>query len=355
MSALDLRGVSKSYGGALAFDSVYLVVPSGTRAAIVGPSGSGKTTLLRLIAGFELPDAGSILLDGATLVDPASAVPAFQRSIGYVPQEGALFPHLTVSGNIGFGLPARMPGREAAISRLMDLAGLERGMAGRLPHELSGGQQQRVALARALAQQPKLMLLDEPFSALDTALRANTRRAVARVLADADVTTVLVTHDHEEALSFADQLAVMRGGRLVQAGRPTDLYLRPRDEAVASFLGESLVLDGRVAHGAADCALGRIAVDDDRVSGAAKLLLRPQQLELTMVDPQAPPDGCIAMVTERDFNGESFLLSLRIVGRDAGSAGDAKPDLMLRSPSIDAPAVGDTVSVRVRGRAHLLG
>jgi iron(III) transport system ATP-binding protein len=203
-------------------------VPTGSRTVIVGPSGSGKTTLLRMIAGFEFPDSGSLTLNGQTLVDSTHAVPAHQRQIGYVPQDGALFPHMTVAANIGFGLASKGRERQERIAELMDSVALDANMADRWPHELSGGQQQRVALARALAQQPRLMLLDEPFSALDTGLRAAMRKLVARLLADAGVTTILVTHDQSEALSFADQLAVMRNGRLVQSGHPLDLYRYPR-------------------------------------------------------------------------------------------------------------------------------
>ena len=215
----------------------------------VGPSGSGKTTLLRIIAGFEAPDAGRVTLGGQVLADGANAVPAHQRGIGFLPQDGALVLHLTVAGNVGFGLPRSTPGRAERIAELMDMVVLDTAMLARRPHELSGGQQQRVALA----QRPQLILLDEPFLALDTGLCASTHKAVAKLLGSTDITTILVTHDQAEALSFADQVAVMREGRLVQAGRPLDLYLRPNDAANAGFLGDSIVLQ------AASCRrLGRV-------------------------------------------------------------------------------------------------
>jgi iron(III) transport system ATP-binding protein len=180
-------------------------------------------------------------------------VPAHQRLIGYVPQDGALFPHMTVAANIGFGLATKGSEKQERIAELMDSVALDANMAERWPHELSGGQQQRVALARALAQQPRLMLLDEPFSALDTGLRASMRKLVARLLAEAGVTTILVTHDQSEALSFADQLAVMRQGRLVQSGHPLDLYRYPDDVQTALFLGDAVVMPARIEAGWAHC------------------------------------------------------------------------------------------------------
>src|SRR5450830_1711324 len=246
MNALELTALCKTFGTQQALADVSLAVPNGSRMVIVGPSGSGKTTLLRMIAGFEFPDSGSLTLNGQVLVDATHAVPAHQRQIGYVPQDGALFPHMTVADNIGFGLAAKHASRHARIAELMDSVALDANMARRWPHELSGGQQQRVALARALAQQPRLMLLDEPFSALDTGLRSAMRKMVARLLSDAGITTILVTHDQSEALSFADQLAVMRQGRLVQSGRPMDLYQYPVDEQTALFLGEAVVLPARI-------------------------------------------------------------------------------------------------------------
>ena len=180
MSFLTLEAVGRQYGTVVALDGIDLRVPVASRTAIVGPSGSDKTTLLRLIAGFEAPDTGRIALDGRLLADGSAAVPAYRRGIGFVPQDGALFPHLSVAANIGFGLDRGLPRRDERILELMDAVELDRGMRLRRPDELSGGQQQRVALARALAREPRLMLLDEPFSALDAGLRETMRKAVAR-------------------------------------------------------------------------------------------------------------------------------------------------------------------------------
>ena len=269
MNALELNAIFKTFGSQRALDNITLAVPSGSRTVIVGPSGSGKTTLLRMIAGFESPDSGSLSLNGKVLLDSTRDVPAHQRRIGYVPQDGALFPHMNVAANIGFGLAAKGHARDERIAELMDSVALDSNMATRWPHELSGGQQQRVALARALAQQPSLMLLDEPFSALDTGLRTAMRKMVARLLADAGVTAILVTHDQGEALSFADQLAVMRQGCLVQAGQPMALYLHPRDEQTALFLGEAVLIPARIENGWAECDLGRIAVNHQGRSNTA--------------------------------------------------------------------------------------
>jgi iron(III) transport system ATP-binding protein len=242
------------------------------------------------------------------------------------------------------------------------MVALDSAMLARRPHELSGGQQQRVALARALAQRPKLMLLDEPFSALDTGLRASTRKAVAQLLGAAGITTILVTHDQAEALSFADQVAVMRGGLLVQAGRPLDLYLRPRDAAVAGFLGDSIVLPAQLAGGWADCALGRIAVNDSGRQGAAQIMLRPEQLQVAEVPAEAAAQGsqgdaCYGAVTDTDFGGSVCVLSVRLLrGTGAAVAAPAvgwDEPLLVHSAGMHAPALGAMVRITVAGQAHV--
>lgn len=353
MNALELHSISKSYGSHRALDNVSLSVPTGSRTVIVGPSGSGKTTLLRMIAGFEFPDTGRLSLNGQTLVDSTHEVPAHQRLIGYVPQDGALFPHMTVAANIGFGLASKGRERQERIAQLMDSVALDARMADRWPHELSGGQQQRVALARALAQQPRLMLLDEPFSALDTGLRAAMRKLVARLLADAGVTTILVTHDQSEALSFADQLAVMRNGRLVQSGHPLDLYRYPEDEETALFLGDAVVMPARIEAGWAHCDLGRIPVNNHRNNSSAQIMLRPEQLQLASVVPNTTEvAGCNAVVTERDFSGNTCTLTVELQSLNAGDAPGRS--LLVRSSGLYAPPTGSTVQVSTIGHAHVL-
>jgi iron(III) transport system ATP-binding protein len=306
----------------------------------VGPSGSGKTTLLRLLAGFEAPDTGSITLDGERLADAATAVPAHRRRVGVVMQDGALFPHLTVGDNIAFGI-ARAPDRVARVAGLLDTVGLDPAMAGRKPDQLSGGQQQRVALARALALRPRLMLLDEPFSALDTGLRVATRKAVAAILGEAGITTILVTHDQAEALSFADRIAVLRDGRLVQAGPPQEVYARPADAATAELLGDAVILPALIAGGRAECSLGPVAVADPAFSGPADIVLRPEQIRLVPSDAA----GASAVVEDREFSGAWSTVTLRL--RDGTR-------LTLRQAGIGVPAPGTPVAVALAGLAHRL-
>ena len=348
MNALELNAICKSFGSQRALDNVTLAVPTGSRTVIVGPSGSGKTTLLRMIAGFEFPDSGSLSLNGQILLDSTHEVPAHQRRIGYVPQDGALFPHMSVAANIGFGLATKGPARDERIAELMDSVALDANMATRWPHELSGGQQQRVALARALAQQPRLMLLDEPFSALDTGLRAAMRKMVARLLADAGVTAILVTHDQSEALSFADQLAVMRQGRLVQAGQPLELYQHPRDEQTALFLCEAVLMPAKIKDGWADCDLGPIAVNHQGNSEMAQIMLRPEQLQLNIASTGSP--GCHGVVTERDFGGNTCTLTVTLL------AGKFEPgrSLPVHCAGLLAPPIGSAVQLTTLGRAHVL-
>ena len=249
MTDICLRGLTKSFGPVEVLRGIDLDIASGSLTAVLGPSGCGKTTLLRLIAGFTTADAGTITFDGRGVVGPGLCVPARRRRVGYVPQEGALFPHLTVEANVLFGLPRAERTRGERLDGLLELVGLEPSVAGRFPHQLSGGQQQRAALARALAPAPAVVLLDEPFSSLDAGLREDTGRAVVDVLRASGATAVLVTHDQGEALSLADQVAVMRGGRLVQASAPATVYGRPVDPGVATFVGGAVLLPGVVLSG----------------------------------------------------------------------------------------------------------
>lgn len=353
MSALVLRGIDKRFGAVQGLAKINLSAAAGSRTAIVGPSGSGKTTLLRIIAGFDAPDAGSVMLGGKLLADGAYALPAHERVIGYVPQEGALFPHLSVEANVGFGLASAAPSERAErVRELMDLVSLDRSLLARWPHELSGGQQQRVALARALAHKPSLMLLDEPFSALDTGLRASTRKAVARLLADAGITTILVTHDQGEALRFADQLAVMREARLVQVGDPVEIYRHPIDEITARFLGFAIILPARITDGLSHSQLGVIPVAGASRNGMAKIMLRPEQLRLSAAtDSATGPLGCFGVVTDAEFGGPTCDLTLSI------EAGVAEPVahalLRVRYPSNQAPTLGSRIRIAVAGLVHV--
>lgn len=342
MTFLTIDALSKSYGAAVALDEVTLHIGAGGRTAVVGPSGSGKTTLLRLLAGFDTPRSGRITMDGRVLADGASAVPAHQRDIGVVMQDGALFPHLSVADNIAFGVAGSARHRTALVHELGELVGLERSMLARKPEALSGGQQQRVALARALARRPKLMLLDEPFSALDTGLRANTRKAVAELLQSAGVTTVLVTHDQAEALSFADHVAVMDSGKILQAGPPRELYLRPRSAMIAMFLGEALILPATLSGGKAHCALGSVEVDAPGRAGRADIMLRPEQVSLSASGP-----GAACRILEVEFAGATSVFTLAM-------ASPGGSPVVLRQASDARMSVGACAWLGVSGCAHVL-
>jgi iron(III) transport system ATP-binding protein len=279
---LQLTDVSKSFGTATVLDRVSVEVERGSRLAVVGASGSGKSTLLRIIAGFETPSAGMVRLGGRLLATPTTTVSAHRRGIGYVAQDGALFPHLTVRQNVAFGL-RRTPTRDNRILEVLDLTSLDPEWLDRYPHQLSGGQQQRVALARALAPEPTVILLDEPFSALDTGLRAHTRDAMITALERSGVTTVLVTHDQEEALSFGQQIAVIADGRLVQSGRPSEVFDAPAGADIAEFLGAAVFLPAHTnGDGLAVCAVGAVPVRHDLSNGAesVRAMLRPAQLRI---------------------------------------------------------------------------
>lgn len=342
---LELRGVGKRFGGAPVLAEIDLVVPPGAPTAVVGPSGSGKTTLLRLIAGFEAPDEGAIRLDGTLLADPVAGIPAHRRDIGLVMQEGALFPHMTVIDNIRFGIPRGAGDGPARAVALMDVVGLDRDMALRAPHQLSGGQQQRVALARALARRPRLMLLDEPFSALDSGLRDDMRRATARILTDAGIAAILVTHDKDEAMEFATQLVVLRGGRLVQSGPPRELYFGPADESAAAFLGDAIILDAQVNGGIATCPLGRVPLRAAAAmaEGPARILLRPAQIVLR---PPGAAEGALLRVLHVEEIGDTARITL-------GAESAAGPSqVTFRIPARHLPPAGSRVSVALAGEAH---
>ena len=254
-SAIEALDVEKSFGPNRAVRGATLRVRKGELVALLGPSGSGKTTLLRLIAGFEVPDAGRVCIGGREVAGAAAWVEPDRRRLGMVFQDGALFPHLTVAANLAFGRPRR--GRAQECLELVGLAG----RSSSYPHELSGGERQRVALARALAADPEAMLLDEPFAALDEGLRVGLRAEVARVLRAAGASTLLVTHNQQEALSLADQVAVLRDGRIEQVGPPEEIYDRPVNRWVAEFLGDADVLPGTAADGTVRTELGRFPAD----------------------------------------------------------------------------------------------
>ncbi|GAA1800689.1 ABC transporter ATP-binding protein [Agromyces neolithicus] len=346
---LTVIGVSKCFGSTPVLDAISLDVAQGSRTAIVGASGSGKSTLLRLIAGFAEPDEGRITLGDRTLAALGTSVAAHRRGIGYVAQDGALFPHLTVAGNIAFGLPrGGGAGRTARVREVMELTALDPVLADRYPHQISGGQQQRVALARALAPRPGIILLDEPFSALDTGLREHTRRAVIDALELSGTTAVLVTHDQDEALSFGDGIGVMVDGRLAQAGSPSAVFDDPETAEIAAFLGAAVLLPAKPRDGVAECALGTIRVRHDRSNGSrvALAMVRPAQIDLVTDAP-----GANAIVHEVRPMGSLAEVSLL-----AGASGAEHPAVItLRVPphQIGDLRPGSRVAIRVDGGAVL--
>jgi iron(III) transport system ATP-binding protein len=342
-----IDGLRKSFGEREVLSGVSLEAEAGSLTAILGASGSGKTTLLRLIAGFDRADAGTIELGGRMVEGPRDFVRPERRGIGYVPQDGALFPHLSVAGNVAFGLKGRSEARIEELLALVGLAGFEK----RVPHQLSGGERQRVALARALAADPALVLLDEPFSSLDVELRTSMRREVVEVLRNAGVTAILVTHDQDEALSIADRVAVLQRGTIVQVDEPSVLYTRPVNGEVARFVGHGNLLLGRLENGVVQSVLGEISVALARPAPepcAVGVLVRPEQIDLA--DGSVAPRG---VVVNREFHGHDVLVAVRLDEPAWGPDPGDRPgfEVLVRLPGPQAPEPGARVSLRVRGTA----
>jgi iron(III) transport system ATP-binding protein len=282
--------------------------------ALLGPSGGGKTTLLRVLCGFDRADAGTIEIDGKRVVDDNLHVPTEQRRIGYVPQEGALFPHLSVTENIVFGLPRTQRRARHRVAELLRLVGLSDDYAQRMPQQLSGGQQQRVALARALAPSPSLVLLDEPFSSLDAALRLETREAVAEALAATGATAILVTHDQAEALSLGHEVAVLWEGKLIQRAAPQTLYRRPATRELAAFIGDAVLLPGIAQNGIAMCPLGALQLVAPVPDGGVDVMIRPEQIHLLSASETAADHSTVqdALVTSITYNGRDADICLQL-------------------------------------------
>jgi iron(III) transport system ATP-binding protein len=337
MALLEIKDVSVSFGETKVLSGISLELESRQLLAILGSSGAGKSTLLRLIAGFDSVASGTIALDGKTLSDGRSTVPPEKRSIGIVPQDSALFPHLNVRQNIGFGLTGlSREERDRRVDQLLGLIRMEE-FANRMPEELSGGQVQRVALARALAPKPKLVLLDEPFSALDAELRQELREGVRQVLRAEGATALMVTHDQEEALSLADRVAVLREGRIIQVGSPSEIYNSPADVGIATFLGESVLVDGKVSGGKILTDLGSLSPLNNVAEGSSGVVaIRSENFYL-----QPNPSGD-SEVVGRVFFGHDALVEVQT------------PKLRIRARSNGpfAPEVGMRVTVWVRGAVN---
>ncbi len=309
MSVIELVGVTKGYPGQQrqAIDAVSLCIEKGEILALLGPSGSGKTTLLRLIAGFEAPDQGSILLRGEKVSRPGYTLMPEKRGIGMVFQDYALFPHLTVEENVAFGLHRMKESyRRKKVKEVVELVGLS-SLAGRYPHELSGGEQQRVALGRALAPDPIIIMLDEPFSHLDREMREEMRHEVSRILRRTGSTAILVTHDHEEAFAMADRIAVLNEGRLEQMDVPDMIYHLPTTPFVANFVGQADFLPGIFSRGTVVTEIGPFSSHQDYPEGTAVVvMIRPDDIDL-----RASPDGTIRVIS-RQFKGEENLYTIRL-------------------------------------------
>ncbi|MSP88456.1 MAG: ABC transporter ATP-binding protein [Alphaproteobacteria bacterium] len=346
LDALHLERVSHRFGEIRAADGVSLTVRPGEVVCLLGPSGCGKTTVLRIAAGLERLQSGRVLIGGQVVADGTFDLPPEKRGVGLVFQDYALFPHLNVRDNVAFGLIDARDGeaRRARVEEMLDQVGMA-GAGDSWPHELSGGQQQRVALARALAPKPRLVLLDEPFSGLDSRLRDQVRDQTLHVLKQSGAATLMVTHDSEEAMFMADRIAVMRHGRIVQVGRPTDLYCQPDSAFVAGFFSEINVLNGIVKDKSVTTPFGALAAGSLGEGVAAAVLIRPEALGLAPVDEQGPEPACVARVLAARLLGRTSLVHLCM-----GDSGGAHLHLHARVPGQFLPAENDIVAVEMDRR-----
>jgi iron(III) transport system ATP-binding protein len=350
VSGIVIANLAAGYGSLAVLVDATLDVKSGSLTCVLGESGCGKTTLLRVIAGFEPARAGTVRIGDRVLDDGRKRVPAERRRVGYVPQEGALFPHLTVAGNVGFGLRRASrrtrAERAARVAELLALVGME-GLDARYPHQLSGGQQQRVAVARALAVDPEIVLLDEPFAALDASLRERVRNDIRAVLLAAGVTALLVTHDRVEALSIADEVAVMRDGRIAQVAAPRELYTRPVSREIAQFVAGATVVDARIEGATASSPLGplEVAPGSPIAEGAARAVILPEQIQVRAGD----QGGVVGRVIRAEYFGYGARLEISVPHEGSEIRLDA------RVSSDDVPAEGSVVSVAITGPVWFLG
>ena len=344
MPLLDVHCLSKRYDdGALpVVNGLSFGVAEGELVALLGPSGCGKTTALRCLAGFLRPDSGTVTLGGTVLSDEAGTfVAPHRRGLGFVFQDHALFPHLTVRENVAFGLRGeRRAARLARADEMLKLVGMA-GFEDRAVQALSGGQQQRVALARALAPRPRMLLLDEPFSGLDALLRAEMRDRVAEILRAEGTTALLVTHDQEEAMQFADRMAVMQGGRIEQVGPPEEVYLRPRTLFVAQFLGQTNLVLTQAEGRRAETAIGELALHRD-AEGTVLVAIRPEHLGLARGE---TPGARAGAIEARAFRGHDVTYRVRL---------RSGVDCLVHTDNRDPYAVGDPVWVRALEPAVVL-
>jgi iron(III) transport system ATP-binding protein len=338
--AVRVGGLHRHYGSIRAVDGLDLEVMPGEMLTVLGPSGCGKTTVLRLIAGLETPDAGTIEIGGRRVAGAGASVPPERRRVGMVFQDFALFPHLSVRDNIGYGL-RRDPDREVRVRELLDLIDLS-AAAGSMPHQLSGGMQQRVALARALAPRPDVVLLDEPFSNLDAALRTQLRGDVREILRAAGTAAIFVTHDQDEALTLGDRMAVMVRGHVEQCAPPEVVYGEPATPFVATFVGVANLVHGECHASAARTRFGPVRLVGPRAAraeGRALVVLRPEHLDVVEA-PDGPAEAEGWRVLRRQFAGTEILYEV--------VAGDGERLWVEAGPGVRRLRVGDTVALRLR-------
>jgi len=343
---LEIRSLTRAFGGQPVVADVSLTIAAGQVTCLLGPSGCGKSTTLRMIAGVERPDAGQILIDGAPVFGPGHDLPPERRGVGLMFQDFALFPHLTVAQNVGFGLRGDRAAKDARVGELLERVNLA-GYGAKHPHQLSGGEQQRVALARALAPRPRLMLMDEPFSGLDNRLRDGIRDTTLELLKDEGAAVLLVTHEPDEALRMADEIALMRGGRIVQRGSPYAVYMNPADRAAAAFFSDINVIRG-VSRGALTATpFGDFLTPGHADGAGVEIVIRPQHLKIDFdragrgPNP-TPQDGTPARgtVLRARFLGRESLVEFRMDFEGAR--------LMAAVPGVFLPKPGTVLWLMIR-------
>jgi len=336
-SIIKIENISSSYQNVEVLKSVSLSIKKGEIFALLGPSGCGKTTLLRIISGLHRPNVGTVRVNGS-LVDDISKhifVSPEKRNVGMVFQDGALFPHMTVSENIEFGI-SDDSNKKSRVNEVLELVGLEK-FEDRSPETLSGGQKQRVALARALAPKPPVILLDEPFSALDTSLRSVIRKEVKQILKEVGCTAILVTHDQDEAFLLGDRVGVMNSGEILQVGSSIEIYENPSSPWISSFVGEANTLKGTIDGGQIQSVLGSIPASEyiNRTSGVVTIIVRPEQLDLL--------NGEMAEIVNKQYFGHDVLYTVRCYQLDIA-------DLNIRSTS-NHFSIGEKVDVKFIGES----
>ena len=346
IKTLKVDHLFKKYGKAQAVEDVSFVLNEGSIMALVGPSGCGKTTTLRLIAGFEIPENGTIELQGKVVASKLEFVTPDKRHVGMVFQDYALFPHLTVFENIAFGLKSKNSNGKVSksdfintvVQQAISLVGLD-GFSDRMPHQLSGGEQQRVAIARALAPKPSVLLLDEPFSNLDANLRNRLRKDVKSILKEVGCSTIFVTHDQEEAFLIADQIGMMLEGKVVQVGTPHEVYSNPSNSKIAKLLGEANLIEGFCSNGRVDTFIGQ-HVTDSELQGPVHVLVRPEALMLK----HASAGRQAAVIVDKEYYGHYEVLTVKF---------DNETSLLVRSGPNGHFAIGDNVSVTMSGAVKI--